>query len=109
MNVFSKLRRNIINEDGVYKIKDLFGDLIKENQTTLLDNPEFYDISTKTLKLGNLCARDIESGKIPKINIGGQLYSTYCALAHLSSVLEPNLIPKFHYNIDKIYKRFKLA
>ena len=103
MDIFSKLRRNIINEGSVYKIKDLFGDLIKENQTTLLDDPEFYDISTKTLKLGNLCARDIKENKTPKINIGGKMYTTYCALAHLTSILEPNLVPKFHYNIDKIY------
>ena len=79
MNIFSRLRRNIINEGNVYKIEELFGDLINENQTTLLDNPEFYDISTKTLKLGNLCARDIEQNKTPKINLGGQMYTTYCA------------------------------
>ena len=103
MNIFSRLRRNIINEGNVYKIEELFGDLINENQTTLLDNPEFYDISTKTLKLGNLCARDIEQNKTPKINVGGQMYTTYCALAHLTSILDPNLVTKFHYNIDKIY------
>ena len=48
MDIFSKLRRNIINEGSVYKIKDLFGGLIKENQTTLLDDPEFM---TSQLKL----------------------------------------------------------
>lgn len=103
MDIFSKLRRNIINEGNVYKVKDLFGGLIKENQTTLLDDPEFYDISTKTLKLGNLCAKDIKSSTTPKINMGGQMYTTYCALSQLSNILEPNLVPKLHYNIDKIY------
>jgi len=104
MSIYSKLRRNIVESGGVYKIKDLFG-VIKEDsaQLSLLDDPEFYDISTKTLKLGNLCARDIGGNKIPTINMGGQMYTTYCALAHLSNILEPNLIPKFHYNIDKIY------
>ena len=54
MSFYSKLRRNIIESGGVYKVKDLFGGVIKEdsNQTTLLDDPRFYDISTKTLKLG---------------------------------------------------------
>lgn len=105
MNIYSKLRRNIINEGEVYKIKNLFGNLIKENenQVTLLDNPEFYDIETKTLKLGNLCSRDIESNKTPKVNMGGNLYTTYCALAHLSNTLDKSLTTKFHYNIDKIY------
>ena len=101
--IYSKLRRNIVESGGVYKIKDLIGDVIKENQTTLLDDPEFYDISTKTLKLGNLCAKDIKSGTTPKINMRGQMYTTYCALSQLSSILEPSLVPKLHYNIDKIY------
>jgi hypothetical protein len=101
--IYSKLRRNIVESGGVYKIKDLLGDVIKENQTTLLDDPEFYDISTKTLKLGNLCAKDIKSGTTPKINMHGQMYTTYCALSQLSSILEPSLVPKLHYNIDKIY------
>jgi hypothetical protein len=105
MGIYSNLRRNIVESGGVYKIKDLFGGFILENQDqlSLLDDPEFYDISTKTLKLGNLCARDIKGDKTPTINMGGQMYTTYCALAHLSNILEPNLIPKFHYNIDKIY------
>ena len=101
--IYSKLRRNIVESGGVYKIKDLFGGVIKENQTTLLNDPEFYDISTKTLKLGNLCAKDIKSGTTPKINMGGQMYTTYCALSQLSNILEPSLVPKLHYNIDKIY------
>ena len=105
MNIYSKLRRNIINEGEVYKIKNLFGSLIKENknQATLLDDPEFYDISTKTLKLGSLCSKDIKLDTTPKINMGGQIYTTYCALSQLSKILEPSLVPKLHYNIDKIY------
>lgn len=101
--IYSKLRRNIIESGGVYKIKDLFGGVIKENQTSLLDDPEFYDINTKTLKLGKLCARDIKDNKTPTINMGGQMYSTYCALTQLSNILEPSLVNKLHYNIDKIY------
>ena len=105
MKILSRLRRNIIEEGNIYNVKDLFGGLVKENegQQTLLDNPEFYDIKTKTLKLGNLCARDIKSNKTPTITIGSSLYTTYCALAHLSNTLEPSLITTFHYNIDKIY------
>ena len=105
MNTYSNLRRTIIKEGNVYSAKNLFGNLIKENekQTTLLDNPEFYDIETKTLKLGNLCARDIKNEKQPNISIDGGMYTTYCALAHLSSILESNLVTKFHYNIDKLY------
>jgi uncharacterized protein (DUF1697 family) len=105
MKIFSRLRRNIIEEGSIYNVKELFGVLVGENevQQTLLDNPKFYDIETKTLKLGNLCARDIKSNKTPTITIGSDLYTTYCALAHLSNSLEPSLITTLHYNIDKIY------
>ena len=103
-NIYSFFRRNIINEGDVYNVKDLFGGLIKEegNQITI-DDPEFYDMETKTLKLGNLCARDINRGVTPNVNMGGQLYSVYCALTQLSNTLEPSLVQKLHYNIDKIY------
>lgn len=103
-NIYSFFRRNIINEGDVYNVKDLFGGLIKEegNQITI-DDPEFYDMETKTLKLGNLCARDINRGVTPNVNMGGQLYSVYCALTQLSNILEPSLVQKLHYNIDKIY------
>jgi hypothetical protein len=104
MNIFSKLRRNVIKENNIYKIKDIFGDLLNEGVGQPdIDNPEFYDIQTKTLKLGNLCAKDIKDNKNPNINIGGQLYTTYCALAQLSNTLDPNLANQFHYNIDKLY------
>jgi hypothetical protein len=104
MNIFSKLRRNVIKENNIYKIKDIFGDLLNEGVGQPdIDNPEFYDIQTKTLKLGNLCAKDIKDNKNPNINIGGQLYTTYCALAQLSNTLDPNLVNQFHYNIDKLY------
>jgi hypothetical protein len=104
MNIFSRLRRTIIKENNIYKFGDIFGDLINEEVGVLdIDNPEFYDIETKTLKLGNLCAKDIRDQKTPNINVGGRLYTTYCALAHLSNTLNPNLVPKFQYNIDKIY------
>jgi hypothetical protein len=100
MKIFSRLRRNIIEEGSIYNVKELFGVLVGENevQQTLLDNPKFYDIETKTLKLGNLCARDIKSNKTPTITIGSDLYTTYCALAHLSNSLEPSLITTLHYN-----------
>ena len=104
MNTYSKLRRTIVKEGNVYSAKSLFSGLIKEEVGKIdIDNPEFYDIETKTLKLGNLCADNIKKGLEPDITIGGTLYTTYCALAHLSSILEPSLVTKFHYNIDKLY------
>lgn len=104
MNSYSKLRRTIIKEGNVYSAKSLFSGLIKEEVGKIdIDNPEFYDIETKTLKLGNLCADNIKKDLEPDISIGGKLYTTYCALAHLSSILEPSLVTKFHYNIDKLY------
>jgi hypothetical protein len=104
MNFYSKLRRTIVKEGNVYSAKSLFNGLIKEEIGKIdIDNPEFYDIETKTLKLGNLCADNIKKGLEPNISIGGKLYTTYCALAHLSNILEPSLVTKFHYNIDKLY------
>jgi len=104
MNFYSKLRRTIVKEGNVYSAKSLFSGLIKEEIGKIdIDNPEFYDIETKTLKLGNLCADNIKKGLEPDISIGGKLYTTYCALAHLSNTLEPSLVTKFHYNIDKLY------
>ena len=103
MDVLSKIRRTIIEVGGVYKIKTILGDLIKEEQMTLLDDPEFYDVNTKTLKLGNLCARDINSNKPPTVNLGGKLYTTYCALTQLSNTIDPSIVSKLHHNIDKIY------
>ena len=104
MNTYSKLRRTIVKEGNVYSAKSLFSGLIKEEVGKIdIDNPEFYDIETKTLKLGNLCADNIKKGLEPDISIGGKLYTTYCALAHLSNTLEPSLVTKFHYNIDKLY------
>ena len=104
MNTYSKLRRTIVKEGNVYSAKSLFSGLIKEEVGKIdIDNPEFYDIETKTLKLGNLCADNIKKGLEPDITIGGTLYTTYCALAHLSNILEPSLVTKFHYNIDKLY------
>ena len=106
MNTYSKLRRTIVKEGNVYSAKSLFSGLIKEEVGKIdIDNPEFYDIETKTLKLGNLCADNIKKGLEPDISIGGKLYTTYCALAHLSNTLEPSLVTKFHYNIDKLYIR----
>ena len=56
MNIFSKLRRTIVTEGGVYNVNDLFGSLLREENTPPeIYNPEFYDIETHTLKLGNLC------------------------------------------------------
>ena len=51
MNSYSKLRRTIIKEGNVYSAKSLFSGLIKEEVGKIdIDNPEFYDIETKTLK-----------------------------------------------------------
>jgi hypothetical protein len=104
MNLYSKLRRNIIEENGVYKVKDLFGDIIKEGVfEPEIDNPRFYDIQTRTIKLGALCAEEIKNSTKPEIEMDGVLYTTYCALTHISNSLDGSLVNKFHYNIDKIY------
>ena len=104
MNILSKLRRTVISEGNIYNVKDIFGDLIREEVfNPNIDNPEFYDVETKTLKLGNLCAKEINDNKTPDIQMGNSLYTTYCALAHLSNTIDRGLVNKFHYNIDKLY------
>lgn len=96
-SLISYLRRNVITSN---KINNLVKEEIHQPE---IDNPEFYDIETKTLKLGILCARDIKTNKTPNIEMGGKLYTTYCALTQLSNTLDKNLVPKFQHNIDKVY------
>jgi len=101
MNFFSKLRRNIITEGSVYNVKDLFE--VNENDTPQIDDPKFYDLETKTLKLGALCANEINSRIIPTIDINGRKYTTYCALSQLSHNLTKTMADQLHRNLDTIY------
>ena len=104
MNIHSNLRRNVVLEGNVYKIKDLFNGLIEEEfYKPKIDNPEFYNVKTKTLKLGKLCSEDIRRNIKPTIEIDGVLYTTYCALTQITQTIPKNLIPKLNYNLDKIY------
>jgi hypothetical protein len=103
MNFFSKIRRNIVTEGGVYKVSNLFGTLVKENETPEIDNPEFYDITTKTLKLGNLCVDELNKEVTPSIEIDGTTYTTYCALLQLSHNLPKNIVNQYHKDLDTIY------
>lgn len=98
MDFFSKLRRNIITEGSVYNVKDLF-----EGDTPEIDNPDFYDLETKTLKLGNLCANEINSNTPPTIDINGRKYTTYCALSQLSHSLTKSMSDQLHRDLDTIY------
>ena len=75
MNIHSNSRRNVVLEGNVYKIKDLFNGLIEEEfYKPKIDNPEFYNVKTKTLKLGKLCSEDIRRNIKPTIEIDGVFY-----------------------------------
>ena len=80
MDILSKIRRTIVESGSVYKAKDLFTYLVTENETPEIDNPEFYDVSTKELKLGSLCSVELKKGLTPDIEVEGSTYTTYCAL-----------------------------
>jgi hypothetical protein len=101
MDFFSKLRRNIITEGSVYNVKDLFEEV--EGDAPEIDNPDFYDLETKTLKLGNLCANEINSNTPPTIDINGRKYTTYCALSQLSHSLTKSMSDQLHRDLDTIY------
>lgn len=103
MSIFSKIRRNIILEGNVYKADDLFGNLIKENEKPKIDNPEFYDVETRALKLGNLCSDELKKGVTPSVDMEGATYTTYCALLQLSHNLPQNLVNQYHRDLDIIY------
>ena len=103
MNIFSKIRRTIITEGSVYKISDLFDGLVRETEEPEIDNPKYYDIETRTLKLGNLCSNELEQDVTPSIEMDGSNYTTYCALLQLSHNLPKSLVDQYHRSLDIIY------
>ena len=104
MNIFSKLRRTIVTEGGVYNVNDLFGSLLREENTPPeIYNPEFYDIETHTLKLGNLCYNETKKSSEPTIEWNNNVYTTYCALLQLSNTISSGKQNELHKNIDIIY------
>jgi hypothetical protein len=104
MSIYSKLRRTIVSEGQVYKINDLFGGVLKEeNIPPSIDNPEFYDVSTHTLKLGNLCKNETDKNVNGDIEWNNNKYTTYCALLQLSNTVPTGIKDKLHRNIDVIY------
>ena len=102
MSIYSNLRRNIVLEGNTYMAGDIFGNLIKED-TSEIDNPEFYNVETRTLKLGNLCVRETEKNEKANVQYDGSLYTTYCSLLQLSSNLPKNLQNTLHKDLDVIY------
>jgi len=104
MSIYSKLRRTIVSEGQIYKINDLFGNILKEENTPPpIDNPEFYDVSTHTLKLGNLCKNELDRNNNADIEWNNNKYTTYCALLQLSNTVPLGIKDKLHRNIDVIY------
>lgn len=103
MNIFSKIRRNVITEGNVYKISDLFGDLITESVDTKINDSEFYAVETKSLKLGDRCSSELKGGVTPTIEYAGDIYTTYCALLQLNHDLPQNLVSQYHRDLDTIY------
>lgn len=102
MSIYSNLRRNIVLEGNTYIAGDIFGNLIKEDGPEI-DNPEFYSVGTRTLKLSNLCVRETEKNEKASVQYDGSLYTTYCSLLQLSSNLPKNLQNTLHKDLDIIY------
>ena len=97
MDIYSNLRRNIILEGNIYSVKELFSGFITEDlSNTEIDNPQFYDIESQTLKLGSLCADETKRNQKPNLSYNGAQYTTYCALLQLSNNLTSNLQNNFH-------------
>jgi hypothetical protein len=85
-NIYSKLRRTIINEGDHFKMRRL----ISENEA----NPQFYDVERGALKLSNLCFRDIEKGNDKSI---------YCGLLQLSQNISKDLRERLDRDLSDIY------
>ena len=103
MSIFSKLRRTIITEGNFYKVKDLFGDYINEGEQEVENDPEFYNVETHRLKLGELCRKEIEKNVTTTVEWNNNKYSTYCALLQLSNIAPKNIQGNIHTHIDIIY------
>ena len=97
MDIYSNLRRNIVLEGNTYTAGDLFNSLVKEDLSNPeIDNPEFYDVETHTLKLGNLCIRETEKNEKANVLYDGVPYTTYCSLLQLSNNLNKDLQNNLH-------------
>lgn len=104
MDIYSNLRRNIVLEGNTYIAGDLFGNLLREDLSSPeIDNPEFYDVETQTLKLGNLCVRETQKNEKANVLYDGVPYTTYCSLLQLSNNLPKDLQNNLHKDLDTIY------
>ena len=104
MDIYSNLRRNIVLEGNTYIAGDLFNNLIKEDLSNPeINNPEFYDVSTHTLKLGNLCVRETQKNEKESVEYEGVQYTTYCSLLQLSNNLHKDLQNNLHKDLDTVY------
>ena len=104
MEIYSNLRRNIVLKGNTYIAGDLFNNLIKEDSSSPeIDNPEFYDVETHTLKLGNLCIRETQKNEKANVLYDGVPYTTYCSLLQLSNNLHKDLQNNLHKDLDTVY------
>tara|TARA_R110002020_G_scaffold138469_5_gene308521 strand:+ start:3012 stop:5774 length:2763 start_codon:yes stop_codon:yes gene_type:complete len=104
MDIYSNLRRNIVLKGNTYTAGDLFDNLIKEDSSSPeIDNPEFYDVETHTLKLGNLCIRETQKNEKANVIYDGVPYTTYCSLLQLSNNLNKDLQNNLHKDLDTVY------
>ena len=104
MDIYSNLRRNIVLKGNTYTAGDLFDNLIKEDSSRPeIDNPEFYDVETHTLKLGNLCIRETQKNEKANVIYDGVPYTTYCSLLQLSNNLNKDLQNNLHKDLDTVY------
>lgn len=111
MNVYSQLRRVIVEENNIYKAKELFPNLdpieihgqevedqeIDTKKPKTKPDPRYYDVEKSRLKFKELCDRDKGTSTITT------KHSIYCALYELEKKLDQTLSDRLGYNIDKIY------
>lgn len=111
MNIYSHLRRVVVEENNVYKAKELFPNLdpneipdqdvedqeIEVKRTKTEPDPRYYDVEKGRLKFKELCDRDKSTSNI------SAKHSIYCGLHKLEKELDQTLSDRLGYNIDKIY------
>lgn len=113
-NIYSTLRRTVINEGDTFLLRRL---LSEEH------NPEYYDPNSGTLKLRNLCLRDIQAKDIKLTEPSDDMsftewlkfkkskiehdfrvnQSVYCRLFQLSQNLNSGLQDRLGRDISDIY------
>jgi hypothetical protein len=101
MSIYSKLRRTIVSESKVFKIKNFLNE--NDDDQIEIDNPEYYNVETDTLKLGDLCLADIKRGIEGNIRWNNANYTTFCALLQLSNTIPTDLKNRLHTDLDEIY------